>query len=131
MLATALLVAVWVLAGVGVALNLVAYKMQRRLRIILYLGMGWAGGLPFLLMHACLPGTAWALLAGGGALFSLGSWLYGGAGAATVHSLQVWWYLLVLCASGLHYAAVLNFVAPPTADCVAAAAARGLTQWAH
>ena len=129
------IVCVWLLAGAGIALNVAAKPSRalRRARVLLYMVMGWLGTVPFALLHECLRGRAWALLAGGGAAFTLGTLLYlrstGGGATATVHYLQVWWYLLAMFASTLHYFAVLFFVEPPSPECITAAAARGLTQW--
>lgn len=63
-LAPLLSLAMWMLAAVGVAVStlLQPSKNQQRLRIVLYLLMGWLGLVPAGLLHPCLSPAAWRLL---------------------------------------------------------------------
>ena len=94
------------------------------LRLLLYTLQGWCGALAFLLVRACLDSLGWWTLFGGGAVYSLGLLLYSRDRAST-HQLH-YWYVLVVLSAAVHWAAVFLYVRPPTAECVAEAAARGL-----
>jgi hemolysin III len=102
-----LCIAVWVLAAVGGALKLMNQNWAERISIFLYLAMGWAALLPLV---ATLPGDALALVLIGGVLYSLGSF---------IHTRVAWpfhnavWHALVLCAAGMHLAAVADVIAMP------------------
>lgn len=103
-LAPLLAAAMWALAGVGVAVStlLRPSKGQQRLRVVLYLLMGWLGLVPAGLLHPCLPPAAWRLLGAGGLAFSAGVAVYlrdrQSAMRAPLHELRSWWYILVLLA---------------------------------
>jgi hemolysin III len=110
-----LLVAVWVLAALGIAQKLLWRDAPRALSTGLYLGLGWLGmvAAPYLL-RAAPPALFGWLLAGGllytvGALFYSAKWPRGIPGVFGFHEL---WHVFVLAASGAHYWAVLAYVVP-------------------
>lgn len=93
------------------------------LRLLLYTLQGWCGAVAFILMRSCLSSEGWWSLFLGGLVYSVGLLLY--SRDHTTHQLQ-YWYLLVVGASALHWVAVFLHVRPPSAECIAEAAARGL-----
>jgi hemolysin III len=106
-IATPLCIAVWLLAAMGGALKLMNQNWAERISVFLYLALGWAALLPLV---ATLPGGALTLILIGGALYSLGSF---------IHTRVSWpfhnaiWHALVLCAAGVHLAAVAEVIAMP------------------
>ncbi len=70
---------------------------------------GWLGLLPFITHYHCLPGLAWALLGGGGALFSVGIFTYKGSSRLDPNKLHTTYYSLVLLASLMHWLAVYRY----------------------
>jgi hemolysin III len=102
-------VAVWALAGVGIAVKLFA-PAQRSTRIstALYLALGWMGIIAIEpLLHSVSP-TVLILIAVGGGIYSLG---------VVFHLLQrmpyqnAIWHGFVLAAAVVHFAAVSGMVA--------------------
>ena len=102
-------VAVWALAGVGIAVKLFA-PAQRSTRIstALYLALGWMGIIAIEpLLHSVSP-TVLILIAVGGGIYSLG---------VVFHLLQrcpyqnAIWHAFVLAAAVVHFAAVSGMVA--------------------
>jgi hemolysin III len=102
-------IAVWTLAGVGIAVKLFA-PAQRSTRIstALYLALGWMGIVAIEpLLHGVNPGVL-ILIAVGGGLYSVG---------VVFHALQrmpyqnAIWHGFVLAAATVHFAAVSGMVA--------------------
>ena len=102
-----LCILVWLLAAMGVRLKLMKQNWGERISVFLYLAMGWAALLPLV---GTLPTGAIALILTGGMLYSLGSF---------IHTRVAWpfhnavWHALVLCAAGVHLAAVAEVIAMP------------------
>lgn len=61
-----LLIAILIIAAIGIALKLVLPGRFDRLSLLLYLLLGWSGGLVFGSIATALPGQSLGLLAGGG-----------------------------------------------------------------
>jgi len=106
-IAIPLCIAVWGLAALGGALKLMHQNWAERISIFLYLALAWAALLPLV---GALPTGAIALLLAGGVLYSLGSF---------IHTRVAWpfhnalWHAMVLCAAGVHLAAVAEVIALP------------------
>jgi hemolysin III len=134
-LGPALLIAVWALAFLGVVISTACGAgtgPSRRLRPLLYAGMGWLALIPFHLLRSCVDPAGWGALGGGGAAFTLGVLLYLRERRHADNSKSVifaGWYVLVVLSCAAHYYAVYSFVAPPSAACVEEAAERGLLPW--
>lgn len=101
--------AIWMLAGIGSALQFTRLRGNRALEISLYLVMGWLGMLTFGPLHEQLQAGGTALLLAGGAAYTLGV------------PFHLWrklryhnavWHALVLTGSTLHFFAVLLYVLP-------------------
>ena len=106
-IAIPLCIVIWLLAAMGGALKLMNRNWGERISIFLYLAMGWTALLPLV---GALPAGAVALVLIGGLLYSLGSY---------IHTRVAWpfhnavWHALVLCAAGVHLAAVADVIAMP------------------
>lgn len=104
-----LLITVWTLALTGIVLRIVWPRHLVKLRVGLYLILGWlvvAWGWPVI---QGLGPTGTALMAGGGLAYTLGVIFY------RWHRLpfhQPIWHLFVVLASACHYAAIAFYVVP-------------------
>jgi hemolysin III len=105
-----LLAYVWLVAGAGVAVKLLALRRLESFSIVLYLFLGWtmlAAPGP-LFSSVTLP--AIILLAAGGVLYSVGVLFY--LSDRLAYS-QAIWHCFVIAAAACHYVAVLGDVALP------------------
>jgi hemolysin III len=103
-----LLIGVWTIAIVGIATKLFLPGRFDRLSVGLYLLLGWSGVIAYDTIFAALSGTTLALLAAGGALYTVGVIFH------AWHSLRFQnaiWHAFVLAAALCHYFAVLNTMA--------------------
>jgi hemolysin III len=101
---------VWALAAIGVTLKVMRKDPHERLSLALYLTMGWLV-LPLLPpLIASLPTGAIVLIVAGGLVYSLGSF---------IHTRISWpfhnavWHGMVICAAGLHLAAIAQVITLP------------------
>jgi len=101
---------------------------SRTARLTLYALAGWLGLVPFVTHNECLPAAAWALLGGGGVVFSLGIGLYARDYAQRPHSLHSAWYVLVVLAAGAQYVAIYAYAGHKTQGCLESAA-RAVSWW--
>ena len=110
-----LLTVVWVLAGLGIALQAAAFLAGRirhyeKVAFALYLALGW---IPILAVGgevlAALSRTGLLLLVAGGLAYSIGVIFYLWRRLQFGHAI---WHLFVLSASAFHFFAVLMFVVP-------------------
>ena len=106
-LAIPLCIAVWTLAALGIALKLTKQDWGERISVFLYLAMGWAALLPLV---ATLPIGPIALIVGGAALYSLGSFIHTRVGWPFHNAV---WHMLVLCAAAVHLAAIAEVITLP------------------
>src|ERR1700743_1406068 len=105
--AIVLLVGVWCVAAFGIVLKLGWPGRFDRLAVVLYLALGWGGGMLYDSVVTGLPKLAlWFVLAGG-ALYSLGvifhSW-------RRLRFQNVIWHCFVLLGAACHYTAVMDLV---------------------
>ena len=110
-----LLLAIWLLALLGIALKLVYMKTPRWLTVVLYMVMGWLGVVGFGPLLAALPPAAFGWLLAGGLLYSVGALIY------ATRRLDLWpgvfgfheiWHIFVSAAGAAHYIFMLRYVAP-------------------
>jgi hemolysin III len=97
----------WIVATIGVVLNLVFPRRFERLLLVLYLVTGWA---MFGMSRAYadnLPNVASLLLFGGGIAYSCGAFVHA-RGSLPFHNVA--WHGLVLLGASLHWAAVASLV---------------------
>lgn len=69
--------AIWLLAASGVTLSVFTHKVPRRLRMGLYIGMGWISLAALPVILGSLPLMAVAMLMLGGVLYTIGAVVYG------------------------------------------------------
>ena len=105
-----LLAAVWLTAGIGIALKLLLPGRLDRLSIGLYVILGWSGIVAYDVLFTLPPSTL-ALLVAGGALYSVGVVFHTWQG---LRFQNVVWHGFVLIAALCHYFAVLETVALAT-----------------
>jgi hemolysin III len=103
-----LLGSVWLAAALGAALKLFWPGQLVRASYALYLAQGWAGVMALNSLAAAVSGRVLVLLAIGGALYTIGVVFH------LWHKLpyhNAIWHALVLIASGVHFAAVIDALA--------------------
>ncbi|NEU11550.1 hemolysin III family protein [Methylobacterium sp. BTF04] len=102
--AWALLAAVWLMAGIGIALKLLLPGRFDRAAIGLYLLLGWSGVIAYGSVIARLPSNALWLLAIGGLLYSFGVVFHVWRSLPYQNAI---WHAFVLAATACHYGTVL------------------------
>ena len=97
---------VWTLAILGVIKDAVFRGRFRALSVVLYLAMGWMVVAAFAPLQRALPFAGLALLAAGGAVYTLGVVFYAlSKRVAYTHGV---WHLCVIGGSACHYMAVVK-----------------------
>jgi hemolysin III len=110
-----LLLAIWLLAALGISAKLVYIRAPRWLTVGLYLGMGWLGVIGFGPLIEALPSAAIGWLVAGGLLYTFGAMIYATRrldlfpGVFGFHEI---WHLFVTAASAAHYVFVLRYLVP-------------------
>lgn len=107
-----LLATVWALAGIGIL-----FKLRFRYRfpgtsVLLYLLMGWLAVITIRPLFEAIGSSGFALLAAGGLAYTIGTIFFGAKRLPYNHAV---WHVLVILGSGLHYAAILQYVLVPAA----------------
>ena len=103
----ALLVAVWITAAIGIALKVLLPGRFDRFSIVLYLLLGWSGGLVFGSIATALPRPSLWLLAAGGIIYSGGVIFHRWERLRFQNAI---WHGFVLVAASCHYWAILLWV---------------------
>jgi hemolysin III len=105
-----LCILIWSLAAIGVALKVLRKHPHERLSLTLYLTMGWLL-LPLLPpLIAILPTGTLVLIVAGGLIYSLGTVIHTRVGMPFQNAL---WHGMVICAAGLHLAAIAQVITLP------------------
>jgi hemolysin III len=105
--ATAVLAAVWSLAGVGVALKLARPRFIEPASIALYLLQGWIGLFALAELLRALPAWTLSLIVAGGLVYSAGTLIHTSSRRYSV----ALWHGCVLLGAGLHYIAIASLIA--------------------
>lgn len=105
----ALLASVWTIAIAGIGLKLLSPRRFDRVSIGLYLVQGWAVLAAIGPLTSAVSTRVMALLAIGGALYTIGVVFHLWRGLPYQNAI---WHLFVLSAAALHYAAIVDAVAP-------------------
>lgn len=100
---------IWALAVFGSALQFSSLRDRHRLKITLYLVMGWLGMVAFVPLAARLYPGGTALLLAGGVAYTLGVPFHLSTRLRYHNAL---WHAFVLAGSALHFFAVLWYVLP-------------------
>lgn len=114
-LATAILIAVWGGAAVGVALNLAWVDAPKWVTAIVYVTLGWVAIVAFPDMFSELGFFAVALVGAGGVLYTSGAVVYAlrrPDPAPAVFGYHEVFHLLVIVAAALQFAAIAFYVLP-------------------
>ena len=99
----------WLLAALGVIVELSALRRFRGAMVALYIAMGWVGVIAIKPLVAALPAAGLWLLFGGGVSYTFGVVFYVWRSLRYHHAV---WHLFVLGGSVLQYFAVLWYVLP-------------------
>lgn len=102
-----LLIAIWITAVLGIALKLLLPGRFDRLSLLLYLLLGWSGGLVFGSIATALPSVSLWLLAVGGIIYTTGV-IFHQWESLRFH--KAIWHGFVLVAASCHYWAILYCV---------------------
>jgi hemolysin III len=113
---TALLIAIWALAAVGIFLHIVFIKrVSRWISILLYTLMGWLGVAGVVPLARALPIAGIAWLIGGGLIYTAGALIYASRkmdffpGRFGFHEI---WHLFVAAAAVCHFVFMACFIVP-------------------
>jgi hemolysin III len=104
-----LLATVWGVAVIGILLKLFLPGRFDRLSIGLYLALGWSGVMAYDTVSKVVPGSALAMIAIGGILYSLGVIFHVWERLRFQNAI---WHGFVLSGAACHYTAVLDLVLP-------------------
>jgi hemolysin III len=102
--ATWMTVAVWTLAGLGIAGKMLLPGLGKAIWVGLYLALGWMVVIAIKPMIDGVPVAAMWLLVAGGIVYSVGTLFYAAKGLKFSRAI---WHGHVVAAAGLHYAAIL------------------------
>ena len=114
-LSTAILVVVWAAAAAGIVLKLVWIDAPKWLVALIYIAIGWVALAAFPQLLSRMGVTATAMVAAGGALYTLGAIVYARQRpdpAPTVFGYHEIFHALVILAAALQYAVVAFWVLP-------------------
>jgi len=102
-----LLIAIWIIAAIGIALKLLLPGRFDRLSLLLYLLLGWSGVLVFDSIAAALPSVSLWLLVAGGIIYTIGVVFHRWESLRFHNAI---WHGFVLVAACCHYWAILYCV---------------------
>lgn len=110
------IIAIWVLAAIGITAKLVWFRAPRWLSTILYLGMGWLSVIimPVLFRNFATGGLLWLLA--GGLAYTVGAVIYGTKKPdpiPKVFGFHEIWHIFVLVGSFCHFWSIYHYL-PPT-----------------
>jgi hemolysin III len=114
-LGVAILLGVWVAAGLGVVCNLVWRYAPTWLRSALYVGLGWIAVAAVPQLGAAIGPFGLTLLGLGGVLYTLGAVVYAlrrPDPAPTVFGYHEVFHILVIAAAVLQYTVIAFWIAP-------------------
>jgi hemolysin III len=114
-LGVAILIGVWVAAGLGVVFNLVWRYAPTWLRSALYVGLGWIAVAAVPQLGAAIGPFGLTLLGLGGVLYTLGAVVYAlrrPDPAPTVFGYHEVFHILVIAAAVLQYTVIAFWIAP-------------------
>ena len=105
-----ILIAVWALAVIGIALELVIKNRNEVLQVVIYLVMGWLVVVDFDALTRSLPAVGIYLLTAGGIAYTVGVVFYVlDHKNLLTHSHGIW-HLFVLLGSCMHFATIIAYV---------------------
>ncbi len=108
-MAKILLIALWVIAIVGVVFKIFFVHRFKRLSLFSYLAMGWLALLVIADLYHALPAAAFTLLVAGGLCYTIGAFFYAAKQYNYTHAI---WHLFVLAGAASHCVAIAVYVIP-------------------
>ncbi len=105
-----MLVSIWVLALIGLLLDLLIKKRIKWLQILIYLVMGWVCTLNYSGLQAALPNVAIFWLSLGGAAYTIGIIFYILDKMKKLQHAHGIWHLFVLTGSICHFISIAGYV---------------------
>lgn len=105
-----ILLAVWSLALIGIALELILKNRIETLQILIYLIMGWLVVIDFPALKAALPQAGIYWLTAGGIAYTLGVIFYVLDHRDMLKHSHGIWHLFVLAGSFFHFLAIILYV---------------------
>ncbi len=105
-----MLVSIWVLALIGLLLDLLIKKRIKWLQILIYLVMGWVCTLNYSALQAALPNVAIFWLSVGGAAYTIGIIFYILDKMKKLQHAHGIWHLFVLMGSICHFISIAGYV---------------------
>ncbi len=105
-----MLVSIWVLALIGLLLDLLIKKRIKWLQILIYLVMGWVCTLNYPALQAALPNIAIFWLSVGGAAYTIGIIFYILDKMKKLQHAHGIWHLFVLTGSICHFISIAGYV---------------------
>jgi hemolysin III len=101
---------VWLLAAVGLLLDIFIPKRIEWLQILIYLIMGWACTINYSDLQAALPGAGVIWLTVGGIAYTAGIVFYVLDGLEKFRHAHGIWHLFVLTGSVCHFISIITYV---------------------
>lgn len=105
-----LLALVWVLAALGILLDVYSRRRNEALQLLIYLAMGWVALAEAADLRAALTGLGFLWLAAGGLCYTLGIVFYVLDHHQKMRHAHGIWHLFVMFGSICHFIAVLAYV---------------------
>ncbi|NNH38545.1 PAQR family membrane homeostasis protein TrhA [Acinetobacter terrae] len=102
-----LLIALWVIAGIGTLFKLVFIHRFQKISLIAYLAMGWLALLVMDDMQRFLSAQALTYLVIGGLAYTIGALFYALKRVRYTHAI---WHVFVLIGAGSHFLAICLYV---------------------
>ncbi len=102
-----LLIALWVIAGIGTIFKLIFIHHFQKISLLAYLLMGWMALLVMDDMRQYLSKQTLTLLIAGGLAYTIGALFYALKRVRYTHAI---WHIFVLLGAGLHFLAIYLYV---------------------
>ena len=102
-----LLIALWVIAGIGTLFKLVFIHRFQKISLIAYLVMGWLALLLIEDMRLYLEQSSLQLLIAGGLAYTIGAIFYALKKVKYTHAI---WHVFVLVGAGLHFLSIYLYL---------------------
>ena len=105
-----MLVMIWLLAIIGILLELFTPKRIEWLQILIYIIMGWSCTLNYSELQAALPTAGLAWLTIGGIFYTVGIIFYVLDDMKKLRHAHGIWHLFVLCGSISHFISITGYI---------------------
>lgn len=106
----AMLISIWILAVIGLLMDVLIKKRITSLQVFIYLLMGWISVLIFKSLSAAIAFPGMALLIIGGLSYTVGVIFYALDEMGKLNHAHGIWHLFVLVGSISHFASIIGYV---------------------